>query len=154
MSKKKIEYDLTGIGHRLKAIRKHLKLRQLEFAAILNVTVVTLSDIETGKKKPGSEMLFILSEVYRVNLAYLLHGEGDMHRPIADTKGIIIEDGIFGDYTNDVKEILWYMQHSRLARSAIIATAKEYIYRNEDIVTKDLERQKEKDKASALEVEL
>jgi transcriptional regulator with XRE-family HTH domain len=154
MDKKKIDYDLTGIGRRLKSIRKHLKLRQLEFASILNVTVVTLSDIETGKKKPGSEMLFILSEVYRVNLAYLLHGEGDMYRPTADTKGIIIEEGIFGDYTNDVKEILWYMQHSRLARSAIITMAKEYLYRNEDIVTKDLERQKEKDKASAVEDEL
>lgn len=154
MDKKKIEYDLTGIGRRLKSIRKHLKLRQLEFASILNVTVVTLSDIETGKKKPGSEMMFILSKIYRVNLAYLLHGEGDMYRPTADTKGIIIEEGIFGDYTHDVKEALWYMQYSRLARSAIITMAKEYLYRNEEIIKKDLDRQKEKDRIKALEDEL
>lgn len=148
MDKKKIKYDMIGMGNRLKSIRKQLKLRQVDFAAILNVTVVTLSDIETGKKRPGSEIMYILSEVYRVNLAYLLHDEGDMYRPAADTKGITIEEGIFGDYTNDVKEILWFMQHSRLARSAIITMAKEYLYRSEDILAKDLERQKEKDQAS------
>lgn len=144
MDKKKIKYDLAGIGNRLKSIRKQLKMRQVDFASILNVTVVTLSDIETGKKRPGSEIMYILSELYRVNLAYLLHGEGDMYRPAADTKGITVEDGIFGDYTDDVKEMLWYMQNSRLARSAIITMAKEYFYRSEDLLKKDMERQKEK----------
>ena len=144
MEKKKVKFDLPGTGSRLKAIRKNLNLMQKEFADILDVTVVTLSDIERGKKKPGSDILFTLSEVYRVNLAYLLHGEGNMFRPEAETKGITIEDGIFGDYTDDVKEMLWYMQHSRLARSAIMTMLKEYLYRNEDLLQKDIKRQKEK----------
>jgi len=144
MKKKKIKIDLPAIGSRLKAIRKTLNLKQKTFAEILNVTVVTLSDIETGKKKPGPDVMFILSETYRVNLAYLFHGEGDMFRPDLEARGIVIEDNVFSDYTEDVKEMLWYMQHSRLARSAIMTIVKEYLYRNEDIIQKDLNYLKEK----------
>lgn len=142
MEKKKVKFDLNAVGSRLKAVRKNLKLKQKELAEILNITAVTLSDIETGKKRPGSEILFILSEVYHVNLNYLINGEGDMFRPDKETKGVTVEDGLFGHYTDDVKEMLWYMQHSLLARSAIMTVVKEYLYKNEDILEKDIQRRK------------
>ncbi len=142
MQKKQVKFDLNAIGSRLKAVRKNLNLKQKEIAEILNISVVTLSDIETGKKRPGAELLFSLSGLYRVNLAYLLHGEGDMFRPDTPTKGVNIEDGLFGHYTDDVKEMLWYMQHSLLARSAIMTIVKEYLYKNEDLLEKDIQRQK------------
>jgi len=41
-----------------------------------------------------------------------------------------------------VKEILWFMQNSLLARSAIIALVTEYLYNNEDLLKKDIERLK------------
>jgi transcriptional regulator with XRE-family HTH domain len=145
MEKKKVNFDLPGIGDRLKAIRKNLNLKQKELAEILNTTVVTLSDIETGKKRPGIEILFILSEEYRVNPVHLLHGEGDMFRREAETKGVTIEDNLFGEYTDHVREMLWYMQHSMLARSAFLTMVKEYIYKYEKLLEKDIERQKRKD---------
>ncbi|MDQ1352605.1 MAG: hypothetical protein QG657_2911, partial [Acidobacteriota bacterium] len=72
MKKKKTTIDLVGIGKRLKAIRKALGLLQKDFVKVVNINMSTLSDMETGKKRPGSEMLFILSDKYRVNLHYLL----------------------------------------------------------------------------------
>ncbi|UCH92927.1 MAG: helix-turn-helix transcriptional regulator [Candidatus Aminicenantes bacterium] len=142
MIKKSIIADLEAIGSRLKAVRVHLNLKQRKFAEILNTSVVNLSEIERGRKKPGVELLIYLSRQYRVNLTYLLHGEGDMFRPEKVTKGVTIEDGLFGHYTEEVKEMLWLMQNSLMARGAIIAMAKEYFYRNEDLLEKDIQRQK------------
>ncbi|MCP5107835.1 MAG: helix-turn-helix transcriptional regulator [bacterium] len=138
------EYDLQGIGKRLKEIRKTLNLKQAAFARSLNTTVTTLSDTETGKKKPGFEVMFLLSRDFKVRLEYLLHGEGEMFGEKAEAGGITIEDGIFGHYTGAVKEMLWYMQHSLLARSAILTRVKEYLYKNEELLNKDIEKIKEK----------
>ena len=142
MTKTKINFDMESIGSRLKEIRHHLNLKQKELAEILNITTVTLSNIEVGNKIPGSDILFILSEVYRVNLAYLMHGEGNMFRSENEMTGVFIGGGAFGEYTDTVKEILWFMQNSLLARSAIIALATEYLYNNEDLLKKDIERLK------------
>ncbi len=150
MKKKKTEFDLAGVGDRMKAIRKILGLKQRDFIKIVNITMATLSDIETGKKRPNSEVLFILSDVYKVNLHYLLHGEGEMFRRDLDTgiMGITVADDVFGEYTDDFKEILWYMTHSRLARAAIIVMAKEYCLRNEEILKKEMKKNEEKNKES------
>lgn len=144
MKNKNTKIDLVGLGKRVKAIRKELGLLQRDFVKIVNITMSTLSDIETGKKRPGSEMLFILSDEYRVNLHYLLHGEGEMFRLETPLTGITFADEVFGDYTEDVKELLWYMQHSRLARGAIIAMGKEYCFKNETMLKKEIQRQKDK----------
>lgn len=148
MKKKKVEIDLPGIGDRMKAIRKRLGLMQRDFIKIVNITMSTLSDIETGKKRPSSEILFILSDVYKVNLHYLLHGEGDMFRSGAEEgiSGITLADDIFGEYTDDFKEILWYMKHSLLARAAIIVMAKEYCLKNEEMLKKEMKKKEEKNK--------
>ena len=138
------EYDLQGIGKRLKEIRKTLNLKQAAFARSLNTTVTTLSDTETGKKRPGFEVMFLLSRDFKVRLEYLLHGEGEMFAEKAGAEGVMIEDGVFGAYTGDIREMLWYMQHSRLARTAIFTMGKEYIYENEEHLKKDIQKIKEK----------
>lgn len=142
MKKKKTTIDLEGIGKRVKAIRRELGLLQKDFVKVVNINMSTLSDIETGKKRPGSEMLFILSDEYRVNLHYLLHGEGEMFRQETPLTGIAFADGAFGEYTEDVKELLWYLQHSRLARGAIIAMGKEFCFRNETLIKKEINNDK------------
>lgn len=136
--------DLVGIGNRLKDIRKKLNLRQKEFAESLGITMVTLSDIETGKKQPGGCTLYNLSKLCDVNLDFLLHGIGSMFRQVKEIDGVTIEDNAFGILTNEVREMLWYMRNSSLARFAFITLAKEYIYRNRVILSQDINLQKEK----------
>lgn len=144
MKKKKATIDLVGIGSRLKNIRKKLDFTQKLFAETMDITMVTLSDVETGEKRPGSDILFILSKAYNVNLDFLLHGQGCMFRQGAGVKGVMIEDNTFGEYTDDVREILWYMQNSLLVRTAFLSLTKEYMYRNRVILRKDINLQKEK----------
>jgi transcriptional regulator with XRE-family HTH domain len=146
MKKKKTTMDLAGIGSRVKAIRKKLDCTQKEFAKIMGITMVTLSDIETGKKRPGSDLLFILSDLYNVSLNFLLHGKGKMFRLDEEIDGVFIEDNAFGDYTDDVRELLWYMQNSRLARGAFVALTKEYLFRNESLIKLETDLHKEKNK--------
>ncbi|MDQ1355546.1 MAG: hypothetical protein QG657_5856 [Acidobacteriota bacterium] len=136
--------DLAGIGSRLKNIRKKLDFTQKEFAEILAITMVTLSDIETGKKQPGSDLLFNLAKSFEVNLDFLLFGRGCKFREGAEVKGVMIEDNSFGENTDDVREMLWYMQNSRLAQNAFITLTKEYIYRNWVILRKDINLQNNK----------
>ena len=46
------DLDLAAIGRRMKEIRKNLGYKQREFAAELNISAASLSDIESGKGKP------------------------------------------------------------------------------------------------------
>jgi transcriptional regulator with XRE-family HTH domain len=144
MKKKKTNMDLVGIGRRLKDIRKKLNLRQKEFAEKMDITMVTLSDIETGKKRPGSDILFNLSELYDVNLDFLLFGQGSMFRQGMKMDGVTVEENAFGDYTDDVREMLWYMRNSRLARGGFIALTKEFAYRNSILIGHEIDLKKEK----------
>lgn len=136
--------DLAGIGSRVKAIRKILDFTQKEFAETMEITMVTLSDIETGKKRPGSDILFNLSELYDVNLDFLLFGRGDMFRHALENDEVMIGDNAFGVLTNEVREMLWYMQNSRLARFAFITLTKEYIIENGALLKYDIDSENEK----------
>ncbi|MDQ1355073.1 MAG: hypothetical protein QG657_5382 [Acidobacteriota bacterium] len=57
--------------------------------------------------------------------------------------GIAFADGAFGEYSGDVKELLWYLQHSRLARGGIIALSKEFCYRNSELIKSEIQDKKD-----------
>lgn len=75
MAAKMIDYK--EIGERIRTIRKSLKYKQEKLAGIVNVSPTTLSEIETGKSKPGFDFLYILSRKLNVNLYYVLFGNGE-----------------------------------------------------------------------------
>lgn len=151
MKKKEIKMDLAGIGSRVKAIRKILDFTQKEFALTMEITMVTLSDIETGKKRPGSDILFNLSELYDVNLDFLLFGRGDMFRHALENDEVMIGDNTFGDYTDDIRELLWYMRNSRLARGGFVALAKEFMFRNEVLIKSEINVKKERETSGSVD---
>jgi hypothetical protein len=65
-----------------------------------------------------------------------------MFRRETPLTGIAFADGAFGEYSEDVKELLWYLQHSRLAKGAIIAMSKEFCFRNETLIKKEIKNEK------------
>ena len=75
MAAKMIDYK--EIGERIRTIRKSLKYKQEKLAGIVNVSPTPLSEIETGKSKPGFDFLYILSRKLNVNLYYVLFGNGE-----------------------------------------------------------------------------
>lgn len=63
------------LGTRLNQIRKDKGLSQQALAAMLNTSSGYISEIEQGKKMPGSEFLLSLRRVFGVDLNWFLAGE-------------------------------------------------------------------------------
>jgi len=63
------------LGNRLNHIRKDKGLSQQAFAAMLNTSSGYISEIEQGKKMPGSEFLISLWRVFGVDLNWFVTGE-------------------------------------------------------------------------------
>ncbi len=72
---------------RLKEVRKYLKLSQKEMAEELGVPVTAISKYEIGRVKPASDMLIKINHKFKINLNWLLTGEGEM---IIDRNSLLI----------------------------------------------------------------
>ncbi|MEO5358426.1 MAG: helix-turn-helix domain-containing protein [Nitrospirae bacterium YQR-1] len=67
-----------NIGSRIKRIRKAKKLTQRIFAQELETSAGYISEIESGKKLPGSELMVSLMRRFNININWLLSGLGEM----------------------------------------------------------------------------
>lgn len=63
---------------RLKKVKEKLNKSLTEISSDTGLSVGTLSNIFWGKSSPNYEFLRIFVKKYRVNLNWLLNGEGDM----------------------------------------------------------------------------
>lgn len=85
MNIEKNENIVRKVGERLKCIREELNLMQKDFAGELGISAPSLSEIETGRNRPGIELLVKLAERFNVNLYYILLGIGEMFaNPVMD----------------------------------------------------------------------
>jgi SOS-response transcriptional repressor LexA len=66
------------IGERLKAIRSALRLKQIEMAKAMEMNPSAISQMESGRTKPSLETLIEIAQRYRVDLHWLITGEGQM----------------------------------------------------------------------------
>lgn len=73
---------MSDISLRIKEIRTCKKLSQVRFAKALGVTSASISYYESGSRRPEFSFLNALSEVYSVNVNWLLTGEGEMFQAI------------------------------------------------------------------------
>lgn len=64
------------IGIRIKKLREIKKLKQKEFAKIIDVSQGTLSDIENGKFTPSVDTIISVSRYMNVSTDWLLKGDG------------------------------------------------------------------------------
>jgi transcriptional regulator with XRE-family HTH domain len=77
--------DKNDVANRLKLIREALNFAQKDFAGKLGISAPSLSEIETGRNRPGIELLIKLSKNFKVNLYYVLLGKGEMFvNPVMD----------------------------------------------------------------------
>ena len=135
--------SLIDIGTRLKKTRKTLGYKQEQFAELLNTTNTSLSEYETAKTRPSFELLFYLSVKFNINLDYLLHGESEMFKNgqnNAENQTALN----FGDLSDEIEEILQTMKASKYALSGIYTLAKEFLHRNQAIIDKEINRNKDK----------
>lgn len=66
------------INERIKAVRKELKMTQLDFAAKLFMTNDAISNIERGLNPPASRTIELICKTFNVSKEWLETGEGEM----------------------------------------------------------------------------
>jgi putative transcriptional regulator len=65
-------FDSVFFGARVKAFRKAAKMTQAELGAALGVGNTAIANLESGKYNPSLDVLFGLTEVFKVTLAELV----------------------------------------------------------------------------------
>ena len=75
------------IGKRLKWIRKGKGLTQQAFSKPLQTSSGYISEVEQGKKAPGSDFLLSLMRVWGISINWLLTGKGDPYLHPASKEG-------------------------------------------------------------------
>lgn len=70
------EIDLfnKSVGERIQHIRKSNNMSQEELAGAVQLSTVSISNIENGSSGMGSYNLFRIAEALDVSIVYLLHG--------------------------------------------------------------------------------
>ncbi|WP_126990601.1 helix-turn-helix domain-containing protein [Candidatus Kurthia intestinigallinarum] len=92
------------LGDRLKKLRKEKKLTQQDLASKINVTHVSISGYESGRRSPDTDTLQKLADYFEVSTDYLL-GRSDSERA-----NISKNDEEFEAFANDPSLEKWYKE--------------------------------------------
>ncbi|MCU0289233.1 MAG: helix-turn-helix domain-containing protein [Acidobacteria bacterium] len=128
------------VGRRLKELRRVLDISQKDFASRIDITGSLLSEIESGKVKPGYHFLIAIAREYNINPTWVLLEDGEMFLNKNDHENVIIDKDEFGDQTLQVKEMLWYLKNSPLVQSTVLSFVSKFLYENEQSIQKDIEK--------------
>ena len=127
--------DDETFGSRLRKIRQNLNLKQKEFAAGLGISSPALSEIENGKYKPGHDFIYNIVKSYKVNLYYLIFGEGEMFlEPLSIGAGLSRHSGI----KPEMKRFIWYFERSPIVQYFILGQFRRYINEERDAIERDV----------------
>lgn len=131
-------YSLEDLGIRVKQIRKALHLSQTELGDRLGLSRSFISEIEKGGARCGYDFIFKLSEIFNVNLYYLVHGEGEMFgtenpRPSLDGKEV-------GEAIETVNQLIWYLERSPLMSHSLLSMATKFLYENEEHIKREIKK--------------
>jgi transcriptional regulator with XRE-family HTH domain len=137
-----MKYKEDDFSRRVKEIRTKLGLMQKDFAKGLKITGASLSEVESGKYKPGYEFYVNISREYNVNLYYLLFGEGEMfHDPTAYFDKTS-ED--FSAKKSDLMKFLWYFRRSSIVQYSVMSQFRSLFLRDKDTIEKEVEEYRER----------
>jgi len=129
--KKKPGIDLKQIGQRLEAVRKALALTLVKMEEIIGLSKSQIAAAEKGEKKPSTTYLHGLITHFKVNINYILTGNGDM---FLDRKNKTEEE-------KDMDELFDLMRKVRMVRYAVLSFFQEYMKRNKDLVKEFLDEE-------------
>lgn len=130
------------VGKRIKQFRKELGIKQKDFAEQINMSGPSLSEIETGKYKPGYDFLVNIAKVFNANLHYVLFGQGEMFLEPMQTYNI--SQGKFGSNKEDVRKFLWYFERSSIMHYYILSAFKNKLLKDKESIEKEIDEYKRK----------
>ncbi len=96
------------LGERVKEVRKAQDMTLEEFGKRLNVTKVTMSNIERGNRSLTERMLKDICREFNINEEWLRTGEGDMVQELSEEEEIatLVSDLLEDGKTNPFYEII------------------------------------------------
>lgn len=130
-NEKQEESDLTK---RLKEIRKALQINQRDFAERLGISGPSISEIEKGKYKPNFDFLYELAKEFKVNLYYLMFGEGDMfigEKPITVNNDSYITQ-------SKVNHLFHYFERSPQVQLALMSAFNRVLSEDRELINEEL----------------
>lgn len=83
-------YTKTKLKERIKTVRKHYKLNQIEFGKKLGVSRDVISNIEQGRVEAKDLIINHICDIYAINKNWLLYGKGNMLKEDEMEKYILI----------------------------------------------------------------
>ena len=115
---------MSTLAERISSARKERGLSQEKLAERLNISRGACGHWERGTAAPSTQHLFLLSQILRINLNWLLTGEGNMEQVAVneadDAKYISIEDA-------ELREVIdIFYRLSEKKRHIILQLLREY----------------------------
>lgn len=103
-----------GSAERLKALRKALKMTQVEFAEIINSSNGHVSDMEKGRKNITDSTMDLLELKKNVNIDWVKTGRGEMFNelPEEDEVAAYVSDLLEDDEKNPLYDIIKGIMHT------------------------------------------
>lgn len=103
-----------GSAERLKALRKALKMTQVEFAEIINFSNGHVSDMEKGRKNITDSTMDLLKLKKNVNIDWVKTGRGEMFNelPEEDEVAAYVSDLLEDDEKNPLYDIIKEIMHT------------------------------------------
>jgi transcriptional regulator with XRE-family HTH domain len=132
--------ETLELMERLKAIREALNMNQMDFAARLDISCTSISDMEKGEYKPNFDFIQKCATEFRINLYYLVFGEGEM---FAGEKPAISGTGYVADIT-DVRNFLYHFERSSLVQYQMLSYFSSFYHREEDVIKYQLDEYEKK----------
>jgi transcriptional regulator with XRE-family HTH domain len=131
---------MKEIGKRIKNIRAALNLTQKSFSEKLNISKSSFSEIESGKYKPGLDIIVKLTKEFDVNLYYILLGEGDMF--ITPDLLSITQLKEYAVNEKHVREFLYYFRNSTTLQYYILSEFHSRMTKDKEIIRKEAMKKK------------
>ena len=131
-------------GRRIKAIRKVLKMDQVDMAPDLGISATRLSGIENDKSKPCHDFFYNIVKNFHVNLYYLLFGEGEMfgggnEEIVKDVKKIKTGD-------KNIDELLYCFFHSPIVYNYLMYHFRRLYIEKKPVIMDDIVKAEEDEK--------
>lgn len=122
--------EILELTERLKAIRKALNLNQRDFAEKLDISCTSVSELEKGKYKPNFEYIQKCVKKFRINIFYLMFGEGDMF--LGDKP--LFGSNRYAARVEDVQEFLYNFERSPLLQYHVLSDFSGFYRIEKDII--------------------
>lgn len=107
--------NLTGIGKRLKEVRKIISGKLREMSEISGFRISTISEMEAARNKPNTEYLLLLAEKFNVNLNWIYTGKGAMFLPDFEL------NFDFGRDSESILEMIYLVENCEFVRFEILS---------------------------------